>query len=400
MRKILFLTPQIPYPPVSGGTIITWRIIKYLAENYRLDIALLIKEDHGSELESFKSLLPEKVNIWWERVNIPRSGLNLLKSYFYFLPLSIFRNTSFKFKNELKEIIKKGKYDFIFVDHWLMHQYVPKKIESKVILHEHNAEYVMWERASKKEKNWIKRIVIGLEAERVKNYEKKICQKVDSVLCVTEFDMKSLEQIGIPREKLNVVTSAGDDSLLELNALEYDTTEKSLLYVGTMSWEANVDGILWFVNEIWSSLKKREPNLKFYIVGKDPPECIIRLNKLFPDIIITGFVKDIEPFYQKCRVFVAPLRFGSGIKVKILNAMARGIPIVTTPIGAEGIKVRDGIDIMIGNNPHEIIFKVIILLNNKRIWIKIGSWARKTIKQYYTWDKVFAKLDNILTGAM
>ena len=397
MKKILFLTPQIPYPPISGGTILTWHLIKYLAKNYRLDIALLIKGNDEKGIEILKSQLPKEVNVWWKRINIPRSGVNLLKSYFYFLPLSIFRNLSFEFKNELKDIIRKEKYDFIFIDHWLMYQYVPYEIKSKVILHEHNAEYIMWERASSEERNWIKKMIVGFEAKRVKNYERKICRAVNRILCVTELDIRWLEQIGISREKLNMLTSVGDDSLLGFDDLEYNNTEKSLLHIGTMSWEANVNGILWFTNEIWPCLKNIEPNLKFYIVGKNPPQSIIRLNKC-SDIIVTDFVKNIEPYYQKCRVFIAPLKFGSGIKVKILNAMARGIPIVTTPIGVEGINVRDGIDIMVGTTPDEIISKVIMLLNDKEMWTKIKDNARKTIQKNYTWDRVFAKLDNILAS--
>jgi glycosyltransferase involved in cell wall biosynthesis len=256
----------------------------------------------------------------------------------------------------------------------------------------------MWERAMDEEKNLVKKLVIALEAKRVKNYERKICMKADSILCVAESDRKYLEQIGIPKERLNVLTSVGDDSLLKLDELKYDTNEKSLLHIGTMSWEANINGILWFTNEIWPYLKKKEPELKFYIVGKNPPECIIRLSKIYKDIIVTGFVEDIEPYYQKCRVFVVPLRFGSGIKVKILNAMARGLPVVTTPVGIEGMNVQDSIDIMVGSTPDEIISKIIILLNDKTIWTKISNNARKTIQKNYTWDKVLARLDNILTS--
>ncbi|MEM2174653.1 MAG: glycosyltransferase [Candidatus Micrarchaeia archaeon] len=406
-KTILFITPQLPYPPVSGGIIISNKMVDFLSENYNLILLcqLKLKEDlkneseflriYGKRLKVYKSA-PISSDIY------RRSLLNLLKSYVRNVPLTVYRNSNDKIKKYLLELLKSEKIDCVLVDHYIAFQFIEEFLEYlkerkiKILLHEHNAEYMIWERYSKLEHNFIKRLFIEIEARRIKNYEKKICELSDKVLCVTPDDVSSLVKLGVSEDKFDVIMSVGDEKLLYKEDLKFESTEEALLFIGTLSWEANIDGITWFIENVWKDLKKEYPSLRFYIVGKNPPERLKKRCLMDQDIIFTGFIEDLEPYYKRCRVFISPIRFGSGIKIKNINAMYRGIPMVTTSIGVEGINGEDGRHFYIADDKHSFKEKISILLENKDKWYDISMNSRALVREKYTWDVVLKKLKKII----
>jgi glycosyltransferase involved in cell wall biosynthesis len=386
MKKILFLTPQLPFPPYGGGLIKSWKIVEFLSKNYKLGLACFLKGEDRNYLDNFKA----KVNLYdffFEDLDRKRNVSNFVKSLLKGIPLNVYRNYSLSFKREV--IKRKDNYDLILVDHYVMFQYVPQDFKGRVILHEHNAEYVIWERLSKnKDYPFYIRLAARVESERIKNYEKRICNLSDKVLCVGPNDIENLAKLNIDRNKFELIMSVGDDELLNLPDLKFEKTEKALLFIGTLTWEANIDGLCWFINNCWKQLKVEFPNLKFYIVGKNPNERLINLVKNERDIVLTGFVKNLDEYYSKSRVFISPLRFGSGVEIKNINAMYRGIPIVTTSVGAEGLEVKDMIHMAINDSVDGFIEKIKILLTRKDVWYKLSRNSRNLAKEKYTWDKV------------
>lgn len=405
-KSILFITPQLPYPPVSGGTIKSFKLIAFLGENYNLHMITLLKgEDHKNEkdflecagkyLNSYKSF---KISDNISKRNVK----NLLMSYVHGVPFAVIRNRNRDLIKYIKDLIDTTQIDYIMVDHYISFQFIEPHIEIlrekkiKILLHEHNAEYILWDRYSKNEKNILKKIIAKIESIRVKNYERKICLLSDKVLCVSSNDIDNLKKIGIPNEKLALVMSVGDDKLLELENPSFENTEEALLFIGTLTWEANIDGLIWFIKNGWNHLKQKHPDLKFYIVGKNPPNKLINFVKNYDDIILTGYVENLDIYYQKCRVFVSPLRFGSGIKIKNVNAMYRGIPLVTTSIGAEGIDGINGEHFFIEDSINGMIDKISLLLQDKFLWEKLSYNARKLMKERYTWERALENLRKVL----
>jgi glycosyltransferase involved in cell wall biosynthesis len=174
--------------------------------------------------------------------------------------------------------------------------------------------------------------------------------------------------------------------------LQFQPDNNTLLYIGTLSWEANIDGLLWFYKDIFPLLKKKNPAIKLRIIGRHPDERLIRIAENDKDIILEGFVEELEPYFRNSNVFITPLRFGSGIKVKVVNSLYMGIPCVTTSIGAEGLKTEDGEHMFIKDSPQEFADAINLLLTNKTIWDKISNNAKALARKYYTWDYV---LENI-----
>jgi glycosyltransferase involved in cell wall biosynthesis len=394
--KILFLTPQLPFPPESGGTIKSFYLISYLAKKYKLTVATLIKSGNSSHVREFEQniLLDDFLAT---SIDIPRTGVNFLISIWKNKPLNVYRNYSDVFSKKLLKII--DKYDIVLVDHDVMFQYLPATYQGKIILHQHNAEYLIWERYAEIEQNKIKKMLLNFEAQRLKAYEKDICERSDAILASPN-DIELLSKFKIDRNKFYITYHLGNENYHDLPALEYAATENSLMYIGTLSWEANIQGLVWFINSGWNKIKEKIPDLRLYIIGKNPDARIINAAKLKDGIILTGFVEDLELYFKKSKIFIAPLQFGSGMKVKVLSAMDRGIPTVTTSVGAEGIDAVDMLHLAISDNIDEMIDKILILINDENIWQKLSRNSRELIHKMYTWEIVYKHLEKSIENVI
>ncbi|GIW23333.1 MAG: glycosyl transferase [Candidatus Sericytochromatia bacterium] len=406
-KRIIFLTPQLPFPPTSGGTIKSYKLIEYLSENYNLFLISLLKSNDEIENSSFFISRFEKNLLGYKFFPIPehsykRNVKNLLKSYIKRIPLTVYRNYIPDVTKFIANLLEHEKFNVIFVDHYIIFHMIinlhnlirDKKI--KILLHEHNAEYILWERYSATEKNILKKILTKIEAVRIRRYEKYICELSDKILCVSSNDIENLKKLGIQNNKIDLIMSVGDDNLLNKPDLNFNECENSILFIGTLSWEANLDGLIWFLEQGWNILKNKIPDVKFYIVGKNPPDKLLKVVKRDKDVILTGFVEDLEEYYRKSKVFISPLRFGSGIKIKNINAMYRGIPLVTTSIGIEGINGMDGIHFMVADDINNFIDKIHALMTRKELWEKISYAARRLMREEYTWEKSLSKLKEII----
>lgn len=388
--KILFLTTQLPFPPVSGGVIKSWNLIKHWSK-HELKVVCALKEGEEKHVDEFRKEVPE-VELFTVAFERKRSPLNLLRSYFQSPSLNVYRNyhpdISKKVNDWLPEV------DLVFVDHYEMGQYVPANTDIPMILHEHNAEYVMWERLAELEKNPLKKALISLESKRIRRAEKLYADRSEVVLAAPN-DIEELKRIGVEPHKLEKTYHLGEDFLLEEPEIQFNDTENCLLFVGTLTWEANIDGLLWFLERVFPKVKALHPEVIFKIVGKNPDKRLQDAVRKTPGAILSGFVKDLKPLYSKARVFVIPLRFGSGIKVKLLNAMYRGIPTVTTPIGTEGLEVISGNQLFSSTDEEDQVKFVSALLSSKEKWEKMRDLSRQTAKNY-TWKTLLADHDKTL----
>ena len=388
MKKILFLTPTLPYPPVSGGVIKSNKVVHFLSEQYELSVACLLKNEDAQHVAEFLTTV-KLSNFISEASDIPRTAKNLILSNLQGIPLNLYRNKSAAFKQKVNAVIHQ--YDAVFCDHYVMFQYIPDDFKGKIILHEHNCEYLIWKRYADIEKSIPKKLALLNQAYRIRKYEQEICRKSNVILAAPN-DMDELEKIGADRSKFLETYHLGDDNLLNEPDLEFDKTENALLYIGTLSWEANIDGLIWFNNEIWPTIKQQHPGIILYIVGRHPDNRLKEMAAKDNSIVMAGFVEELEPYFRKARLFITPLRFGSGIKVKVVNALYRGIPCVTTSIGTEGLKVKDGEHIFIKDQPKDYITAVDTLLTDKEKWEQFRNQSRAIARKYYTWDYV---LENI-----
>ncbi len=388
-KSILFLTTQLPYPPNSGGTVKSWNYVKHLSKSNTLIVGSLLKDEDQKHEKAFLENI-ELLEYFSEPVNIPRSPLNLTRSYFTSPCLNVFRNKSEKFAKKVKETSKL--VEFIIVDHYEVFQFVPSDFKGKVIMHTHNAEFILWQRMSELSSNPIKSAILKLESNRVKKYEQNIFSESDLIYS-TPSDIELYAKQGIDTSHHNVTYHLGNDTLLALPDLKFEETELAISFMGTLSWEPNIDGLVWFIKEVWPLIKESQPKVILYIMGKNPDNRIIEAINKDQNIILTGFVKDLDTYLKKTRAYIAPLRFGSGMKVKVLEGLYRGVPSVATTVAGEGLELEKGKDIFIEDKPKEFADACMVLLSEESTWNQFRDNSRKIAREKYTWIELFKQMD-------
>lgn len=393
-KKVIHITIHLPYPPSHGASLFnSFKLFSYLNNKHDLFFACLLKGDDVKYKDEFiRETGIQKY--YFEPLNVERNGMNLLKSYVKDMTINMFRSYSASFKKKIEEIA--DDYDVIIAEHYEAMQYVPANFKGKIIFRTHNAEYLIWSRYAEVEKNPVKKFVINAEAKRIKHWELRYVKQAHVVLGGTNDNELHEPDAAKRKLKFKDYLHIGEDDQIKIPIPDFDTLENSLVYVGTLTWEANIEGLVWFVEGCWNKLKQQFPELKLYIIGKKPDERLIELSKKYPDIIITGFVVDLEEYFTKCKVNIIPLRFGSGMKVKTINGLCRGIPMVSTTIGAEGLKVQHGKDILISDDIDTFADLTAELLTNKDKWNSIAAESKKTAAQYYTWDSLYKILDDVI----
>ncbi len=171
---------------------------------------------------------------------------------------------------------------------------------------------------------------------------------------------------------------------------------KGIFFVGGFAHPPNVDAVAYFVTEIFPILKQKLPDLTFYIVGSNPPNQVLALKS--SDIIVTAYVKDLTSYFENCKVFVAPLRYGAGVKGKIIQSMSHGLPVVTTSIGAEGIELTDGVDVLIADEPEKFAEKAVLLCTNENLWNKLSQNSMRNIEKHFSYEVAKHKLEGLMEG--
>jgi glycosyltransferase involved in cell wall biosynthesis len=287
--------------------------------------------------------------------------------------------------NELAQEVDVVQAEFPYAG-----QYI-EKLKLKKILDEHNVESDILKNQYRYEQSLIRKAFSFLQYRKMLKFEKTLCMKMDIILATSEEDKKILETFN----KNVFVVPNGTDVLQDY--IE-DKGNKIITYIGLMSYRANVDAMLFFSQDIWPLIKNEEPAAKLLIVGKNPTEEIKALAK--GDVFVTGEVENVMQYLRDTSVFIAPIRIGSGTRIKILEAMACGKPVVSTRLGCAGLEVQDGNDIFISDGPKQFAQRVLDLMGNKEERIRIGQNALNLVKDRYTWDQIGNKLEKVYQNAI
>jgi sugar transferase (PEP-CTERM/EpsH1 system associated) len=232
------------------------------------------------------------------------------------------------------------------------------------------------------------------EGERLRKYEKLIAETFQHCFCVSEKEAEDFQRFVGPCPTISSVSNGVDHNFFKPSSEGYDST--SLVFTGAMDYFANVEAMLYFTREIYPQIHKEIPESTLYIVGSNPSKDILKLAEKYPNIIVTGHVDRVQPYVLKSAVFVAPMRIARGIQNKILEAMAMGVPVVTTSLGFEGIKAVPGNDLFVEDTPQRFAAQVLQLMQDEDLRKTIARNAQKVVEENYRWDKNLEKLEDIL----
>ncbi|MDO8589388.1 MAG: glycosyltransferase family 4 protein [Armatimonadota bacterium] len=388
--KILFLAQLLPYPPICGGTIRSFNILKRLCANH--DVTLLAFSRCPEDVENARYLRRYCVDA--KTVPMARSGLlNARWAAQSLLGRSSFiigRDHVSEMREEVNRTLAAEAFDLIYVDHLQMFQYVKGLEGQPRLLDEHNLEWRIIQRIATVKPHGPHKWFAALEWRKLRKYELAACAECDAVATVTEHDKSSLEAEN-PRLRNVACVPIGVDPA-EFRAVDPEPESTTILSVATMSWPPNVDSIQHFCSDIYPLVKERVPEARLVIAGKRPPASIQRL-EADPSISVPGFVNDIHEVARNSAVFIVPLRSGSGMRVKILNAMAMGLPVVSTSVGCEGIEVTHGKNALLADTAEEFARSVAQLLEDREKRFEIGAAGRKFVVENYSWEVIYPRLD-------
>lgn len=388
MKTLLFLTPELPYPAHSGGKLKSLKLLEHLSQQFAVTLCCPLKGEDGRHLHDFRDTYPT-IQVVSEPVSVNRSAFNLLRSYAKGIPLNVLRTASSALQTKLDAII--DDFDVVFMDHYEVGQFLPESFQGTVLYHGHNAYFKIWETYSRSSANPAHKIATRMEAARVKRFETSVANRADLVFAAPE-DLTALEKAGVVNPMMTETFHLGDYGKGGPGPSWYQS-DFNLIYVGFLGWEANVKGLLWFIRKVWPRLSRMHPNLKFKIVGKHADQRLIKLVAQHDNIELLGFVPDLDGVFAESLICVAPLTFGSGMKVKVLSAMARGIPVVTTQIGAESIAAEHREHLMIANNASDMALCIDELVTDQTLWQCLATNSRRLIEDKYSWDKLFSSMD-------
>lgn len=385
--KILYLSLRFPYPPFSGDKLRTFNVLKNLSERHSIHFISFALSPSDKNFTDKIAKYCDKVEV----VNFSnlRAYINCLLYSSFSEPFQVNYWHSGEMQRKIDEAIDKNDFDLIHVQFFRMAQYVTKYKNIPKLLDSCDSYALNLGRRVKLDKGLSWPLLV-IETNRVKVYEVEIAKHFDSVTMVSPLDMNCLRSVD-PNIPLSVVPMGVDLDYYQPNDEEY---EPNLLFTGTIKYFPNRDAILYFYNEIFPIIKNAVPDVKFYVVGNLPPKNIIKL-EANGDIIVTGRVEDVRPYFHKSAVFVCPLRSGSGMQAKILESMAMGVPVVTSSMGIQALEASVGKDILVADDPKKFAESVINLLKDKDLRNNISNNGRKLVEEKYGWKSIVDRFNKI-----
>ena len=401
--RIVWLSSRPPFPLDSGGQIRTYHILREL--NRRHDIVLVTLADQAALADA-----SDRINdVCREIVSVPypekHSGLSLyLRAALHYLdpiPFVVSKYFSPQLRDALAQVLARQKVDLIVCDYLTPALCLPKSTTVPTVVFEHNVETLIWERLAAQETNWLKRIYLSREAAKMRRFEKQLTSRLAGCIAVSDADSDYF------RTQFNVknvfaVPTGVDTVYFQPAQMNGKIHNPEIVFLGSMDWIPNQEGVFFFCREVLPLIREKISNVSFTVVGRRPPSSILRLAEESDGVKVTGTVDDVRPYLKNACISVVPLRVGGGTRIKIFELMASAVPVVSTAIGAEGLPVSDGRDIVIADEADEMAQACIHLLTGVDLRRRISMQARKLVEENFSWETVGSEFEKIcmkLAGA-
>lgn len=392
--NILFFSPTVPYPAIDGGRIRVSNLVSRLCKTNKVTFLTFIalpSDEEGSDY-----LRQMGIDVIGVRLKHQSQGvaiLKLLSGIIQRKPLTIAKYYSTDMLKTLKNLLESKDFHVIHFEMLHTGQYISKldinKSNCSTFLGQQNIDSHIWNRLANTEKNPLKKMLFYSQYKAFKRYESRICDDFNACLCVSEQDKAILSSL-CPRSNIAIIPNGVD---LEYFApVDVEEDEKSLVFTGSMDWHPNEDAVLYFCQNIFPIIKAEIPEIKFYIVGSNPTQRVLKLKNI-TGVFVTGSVEDVRPYIADSAVYVVPLRIGGGTRLKILQALAMQKAVVSTSIGCEGQELIPGEHLMVSDNSQEFARIVIQLLKDRNLRQNLGKNGRIFVQQKYDWDIIARDLD-------
>ncbi|NTU79628.1 MAG: glycosyltransferase [Chloroflexales bacterium] len=399
--RILLLTQVLPYPPDAGPKVKTFHLLQYLARHHEVTLVSLVRSAAEAERAAELRGLCAAVYTVPLRRSRGRDLYHLAGSALSGDSFLMRRDDSPELRALLADLTRREHYDIIHADQLNMAQFAVGLPGGARVLDEHNAVWTIVQRMAE-HSPYARRVGLELEARRLRRYEARICARFDGLLVVSEPDLRFLELAATESRVLLPPTAVIPIAVDALGAPPVAREEhpRSILSMATMFWPPNVDGVLWFAHEVYPLIKHEVPAARFDVVGARPPATVRRLGEEDPSINVAGYVDDPQPYREAAAALIVPVRAGGGMRVKILEALAHGLPIVSTTIGYEGIDLLPGKHLLAGDTPAAFAEAVVRLLSDPALGRRLAASGRRVAEESYDWRVVNPRVEALYTEAL
>lgn len=397
--KILWVKAGGLVPPDTGGKIRSYNILRQLARHDTITFFSFYAAHHGD-------LHPELKNLFDRVVCVPLSlpspksfaelyeyGIRLLSSE----PYSITKYCRPEVRRRLEALLKQETYDVILCDFVVAAGVIPWDCPTSKVIFTHNVEAAIWRRHYQVAANPLWRAISWVEWRKMEAAERRYLRLADQVLAVSEADRDTFAHFLDPGKITVIPTGVDVDYFYPIPVEE---TPNSLVFTGSMDWLPNEDAMLYFVDSILPLIKQQCPAVSLEVVGRKPSRKLQALAEREKTMRLTGWVEDIRPFVARSSICIVPLRIGGGTRLKIFEAMAMSKAIVSTSVGAEGLAVRAGENILLADTPIDFANSVVSLLRDSYERKRLGTSARALVQEKYSWSKVAETFARALQDAV
>lgn len=389
--RVLQLCHKSPYPAKDGGCLAILNISQGLI-NAGIELKLLTIETHKHpfEKENIPQEFLDKTKI--ESVFVDTT-LNIVDAFSSLITQDSYNITRFfsaDFDHKLQEELTENEYDVVHLESLFMAPYIGTiraHSNARIVLRSHNLEFIIWKRLAKQSGNVAKKTYLKLLAHQLKNYELDVLNQVDGIAAISQRDADDFNTLGSKKPKLVIPFGIN----LEGYVPEREKSNVlSLFHLGSMDWKPNIEGLNWFLEDIWPAIHAEYPNCHFYLAGRDMPEEFY--TKKIKNVHIVGEVEDAKKFINSNSIMIVPLLSGGGIRVKIIEGMALGKAVISTSVGAEGLHYKNKENIWIANTPEDFLKALNYFDKDLNRIETMGNAARKLIEEDYDENSISKKL--------
>jgi glycosyltransferase involved in cell wall biosynthesis len=427
--KVLFLTQVLPYPLDAGPKVRAYHTLCHLAQQHEVSLLTFVRpSDPPDAVEHLRSICAsvENVNI---RRGRARDVWHLARSLVGGTPFLIERDRNAEMIRSLRTQFstpgaddsmdgrsgdragdRAGGFDVVHADQLWMAPYALLAARAAgatrrpaLVLDQHNAVFQVPGRLARHEANPLKRALLTREASTMATFEARICRAFDHVVWVTAEDRSALagasgSTADTPNERSSIIPICADPHKQAVVTRGSDA--RRVTFLGGLHWPPNAEGARWFARDIWPQVRAQAPEAVLTIIGKDPPHALARLGGGSTGLEITGFVPDTTALLSETAAFIVPLQAGGGMRVKILDAWCRGLPVISTTLGAEGLLTRDGENLLLADTPEAFAQAVVRVLREPALAARLAAGGRRTVEDHYDWRRVYPAWDAVYERAV
>jgi sugar transferase (PEP-CTERM/EpsH1 system associated) len=399
--KILWLKTELLHPVDKGGKIRTYHLLKQLKADHH--ITYLTLDDGAAPVDAAANA----TEYCHQLIRIPHATRAKFSAGFYAelafnltssLPYAIRKYKSDAMTRAITEATSKSHFDVVICDFLAPAVNLPRNLQTPVVLFQHNVEAEIWRRHYEVQQHRAKRLYLYRQWRKMQRFERDACRRVGSVIAVSEADAQIMERDYGVAKVYDIPTGVDVDFFKPSNSVT--ARPNSLVFTGSMDWLPNEDAMRYFIDEILPLVKRRIPDVHLTIVGRNPYPSLLELAQRDPALTVTGRVDDVRRYIEDAVAFIVPIRIGGGTRLKIYEAMAMEKPVISTTIGAEGLPVHDGAQLLIADDANTFADAVVRVLSDSEFATRLGNSAAQLVRQNFGWPGVASTFADLCRAAI